>query len=105
MENRVRELNLQLQVKMRKRVKLTTQGHNSNLTSESPANTVTSLELPSQRVEIRTPEQFAISTDYYSYCKARSVNIIVEQNSRCFIFWQTGFCVAYIFFWRAYTIS
>ncbi|XP_052790371.1 gamma-aminobutyric acid type B receptor subunit 1-like [Mya arenaria] len=75
METRVRDLNLQLQVKMRKRVNLTTQGHNSNSTSELPANTVNSLEPPS----IRTPDRYAISTDCYSDSGVHTSSTIVKS--------------------------
>ncbi|WAR30883.1 GABR1-like protein [Mya arenaria] len=51
------------------------EGHNSNSTSELPANTVNSLEPPS----IRTPDRYAISTDCYSDSGVHTSSTIVKS--------------------------
>ena len=75
MEQRVLELNKQLQEKMRQRVKMSKKANNSNATAESnhtaastTANAVqqSSSSTSGKIIEIRTPDDVMINSDYYS---------------------------------------
>ena len=71
MEERVRELNRQLQDKMRQRVVLSAKGNKSasdsnHIAVPSSHNTPTIQNRVHSKVEIRTPEDVMINQDYYS---------------------------------------
>ena len=65
MEEKVHELNRQLQEKMRQRVELSAKGNKSASDSNHIVTSRNQLK-PNTRVEIRTPDDFLISPEYYS---------------------------------------
>ena len=71
MEERVRELNRQLQEKMRQRIELSAKGNKSasdsnHISVPSRQNTPTIQNKVNSKVEIRTPDEVILNQDYYS---------------------------------------
>lgn len=84
MEERVKDLNRKLQQKMHQRVKLSSKDNNTNLTVEQNTR-VTSLEnsskLTAHTIEIRTPENCMISSDYYSDSGVHTSSLIRSSRN------------------------